>query len=189
MYAPPHFAQPDPDQLVALMRAHAFALLLCADADGAIEASHLPFLVEQGRLRCHVARQNRLAELAAAGRTMTAVFAGPHAYVSPRWYSDPQRSVPTWNYAVVHATATARVVPEPELRAIVHELTAIEEQGAWSPDPSSDKMLRGIVGIELAAPRLDGKWKLSQNRPAEDRNRVRAELEAIGHAELAALMR
>jgi transcriptional regulator len=189
VYAPAHFQQPDADQLVSLMRAHSFALLSCAEAEGVIEASHLPFLVEPARLRCHVARQNRLAELAAAGKTMTAVFAGPHAYVSPRWYGEPDKSVPTWNYAVVHATATARVVPEAELREMVHELTALEERGAWSPTASSEKMLRGIVGIELVAPRLVGKWKLGQNRSAEDRDRVRQALEGSGHAALAALMR
>jgi transcriptional regulator len=149
------------------------------------EISHLPCLVDDdcAAVRLHVARGNPLARLAAAGERLTAVFHGPHCYVTPRWYRDPTRQVPTWNYAVVHASGPARVMDAEALRALVGELSARFEAGAEAPWSASetaagfvDGRLSGIVGIRIEVDRLEGKYKLSQNRSAEDRARVRAGL-------------
>jgi len=202
MYTPPHFAASEPARLLALCAAHDFALLLCAEAPGVLEASHLPFLVgddpARPQLLTHVARGNRLAALAAAGQPMTAVFQGPHAYVSPRWYQQPSRQVPTWNYAVVHAHATPRVLSDDELRGLVRALARRHEAAAADPwtleqlDPKlAEGLLGGIVGIGLEVTRLEGKAKLSQNRSDEDLAGVMAGLHARGgpgDLALAALM-
>jgi transcriptional regulator len=200
MYQPAHFREPDETRALALVEAHSFGLLVAVDQTGAPEMAHLPFLVDRGArvLRTHVARANPLAKLAAAGRSMTAVFSGPHGYVSPRSYPQPRAQVPTWNYAVVHVAGVARVVDDAALRRLVDELAAVHEAGAAEPwrledaDPELPaRLLRGIVGIELPLERVDAKYKLSQNRSPEERAGVRralAERRAPDDLALLALM-
>jgi transcriptional regulator len=200
MYTPAHFQVHDRDALLELIEAHAFGLLACAGDDGEIEAAHLPFLLERHaegavHLHVHVARRNPLAELAAAGRRMTAVFQGPHAYVSPRWYRDPHRQVPTWNYTAVHAHGPTRTLSAEELRARLAALTDRHEGGAWRladlEASTLGRLERGIVGITLEVERLEGKAKLSQNRELPDREGVGRGLAARqgpGDAEIAGLM-
>jgi len=114
---------------------------------------------------------------------VVAIFQGPHHYVSPAWYGH-HPSVPTWNYAVVHVTGRPRLVRDPrELEAMLLEL--VVENEAHGPQPwrmdlpadYRDKMIAGIVGFEIDIVRMEGKFKLSQNRPADDRPRV---IEALG---------
>jgi transcriptional regulator len=197
IYVPPHFRVEDRDRLVDFMRAHAFATLACSGDDG-LHVSHVPLLVdvdgEAIRLRGHVARGNAQWHALENARDVTAIFHGPHAYVSPTWYVT-HPSVPTWNYAVVHAHGKARLTDEAELHAIVMELAAKYEAGnapPWKmselPAAYASSMLSMITGFEIEVATLEGKFKLSQNRPAEI-GRVADRLDASGEGELASLMR
>ena len=153
-------------------------------------ASHIPFLssatATQLHLHGHLARPNpQVGDLARGGEVL-AIFHGPHAYISPNWYATGP-SVPTWNYADVHAYGTVRLVEDAGLAAPVAAPSvgaargrATRRRGGCriSPSPTSNGMLKGIVGLEIAVTRLEGKFKLSQNRPAADRPGVIAALEA-----------
>ena len=168
----------------ALMRAHPLASLVTC-IEGAIEANHLPLLVDPspaplGTLRGHVARANPLWRQLQAGREALAIFQGPQAYVTPSWYPSKQESgqvVPTWNYAVVHAYGPLVVHDDRDwVRDLVTRLTVQQESGLPQPwgihDAPADyieRMLSAIVGIELPLVRLEGKWKVSQNRNDADR--------------------
>jgi transcriptional regulator len=197
LYIPPHFRVDERERLVDFMRSHAFATLV-SSGDAGLQVSHVPLLVdvdgETMRLRGHVARGNGHWESIQGARDVTAIFHGPHAYVSPTWYVT-HPSVPTWNYAVVHAHGKARVTEEAELHEIVHELAAKYEAGNTPPWKMSElpsayvsSMLGMIVGFEIEVTRVEGKFKLSQNRPVEIA-RVAERLDAAGEAELASLMR
>ena len=183
MYLPRHFAQEDPAQLQALMAAHPLATLVSAGPDG-LTADHLPleYDASTATLRGHVARANPLWQHA-GGQAVLAVFGGPEGYVSPSWYpskAEHHKVVPTWNYAVVHAHGPLTAVHDaPWLHALVTRLTAHHESPrpqpwavADAPDDYVQQMLRAIVGIEIRVERLVGKWKLSQNRSAADRQGV-----------------
>src|SRR5688572_14205095 len=182
MYIPKHFAQTDERTLWDFVDEHAFGTLLTV-VDGQPFASHLPFLIDRGArvLQCHVARANpQWQQLAAAPRVL-AIFAGPHGYVSPTWYAEP--NVPTWNYAVVHARGEARAIDDVEhTRRHVEALAAKFERGNAKPwVPGYDvRRLAGIVGVEIHVARLEGKFKLSQNRSAADRAGVVTALQASG---------
>lgn len=197
LYVPPHFRVEDRGELVAFMREHAFATLV-SSGDAGLHVSHVPLLVdaegEAIRLRGHVARGNAQWEALEGARHVVAIFQGPHAYVSPTWYAT-HPSVPTWNYAVVHAHGSARLLDEAELHEVVHELSAKYEAGnspPWKmselPAAYTSSMLAMIVGFEIEVARLDGKFKLSQNRPVEIA-RVAEQLEDRGEGEVAHLMR
>jgi transcriptional regulator len=148
-------------------------------------------------LRGHVARANPVWK-AGEGEAL-AIFLGPHAYVSPNWYPSKAatgKAVPTWNYVTVHAKGRIRWVQDTEwLRTNVTRLSDAHESGRadpWkvgdAPDSYIETMLRGIVGFELEITRLDGKYKLTQNRDQADREAVAAALEREGRDELARLM-
>jgi len=185
MYIPPAFRVEDLETLHAFMRRYSFATLVTV-ADGEPFATHLPLLLDAacgpyGTLRGHVARANPQWRQLASGGPL-AIFQGPHAYVSPSWY-EAELAVPTWNYTAVHAYGAARLIEDAdELLALVRELTAVYEAPRpepWRMDLPEDwlrNLARGIVGFELEITRLEGKWKLSQNRPEEDRERVAAAL-------------
>src|ERR1041384_1300314 len=178
MYLPEKFRLDDPAVLLAHARAHPFATVI-SHGEGGIAVSHLPLLVEAGRLRGHLARLNPQFAQFEAGAEMVAVFHGPHAYVSPSVYAE-QPAVPTWNYVVVHATGRGRLTGERELRRTLDEQVALFDSTGWRFDPPEEygrRMLAQIAGFEIAVDRLEGKWKLSQNRPAEDQQRVAAWLE------------
>ena len=179
MYIPAHFAVRDGHApLFDLIEAHAFGLLLGHDAAG-FNSSHIPFLLERpdtagdnGRLVCHLAAANGQAA-ALDGREVLCIFQGPHGYISPRWYQK-KPAVPTWNYMAVHVHGRATLTRAPaRLREIVDRLTKVYEpaEGGWrlddEPDAYVDAMLKGIVGVEIAITRLEGKFKLSQNRPGD----------------------
>jgi transcriptional regulator len=119
------------------------------------------------------------------------VFAGPHAYVSPSWY-ESQPSVPTWNYAAVHAYGVPRLVDDPRLKQIVDRLVAKYEAQQSKPWPNDlpaayrAKLLEGVVGFEIPIDHLEGKFKLGQNRSAEDQQSMLAQLKQ-GNKEAQAL--
>ena len=164
--------------------------------------THLPLLLDRARgapgtLIGHVARGNPHWRKLKERPQVLAVFHGPHAYVSPSWYG-VHPSVPTWNYAVVHARGRARLIEDPQaLEAIVRRLVATFENPRpvpWRmelPEDYQRGMIGGIVGFEIEISQLTGKFKLSQNRTREDRVRVVNALEAgMPHEqEVAALMR
>jgi transcriptional regulator len=198
MYTPAAFAETDRATLHALIAHHGFGLLVSV-RDGAPVVSHLPFVADpavgsNGTLYAHIARGNPQWRDFGDGQEVLAIFSGPHGYISPRWYR-PGNAVPTWNYAVVHAWGVPRIVADPdEVRRQQDSLIAAYEgtgDGAWSlvsqPADYADGMLRGIVAFELPITRLEGKFKLSQNRPAEDAVGVIAGLRATGRPDDAAL--
>ncbi|MGE0485491.1 MAG: FMN-binding negative transcriptional regulator [Gammaproteobacteria bacterium] len=205
MYRPAHFANDDPEALRAIMAAAPLATLAVV-VDGAPRIEHLPLLTvvdaADGTLTLcgHVARANDLWRHAGDGIEAIAVFHGPQAYVSPSWYPGKAahgRVVPTWNYAVVHAHGRLRAIDERDwLAGHVAALTACHEAGRARPWAVSDapadyieRLLGAIVGLELAVVRLEGKFKLSQNRDAADRAGVSAGLAGtLDGAALAALM-
>lgn len=205
MYEASVFLEPDPAVLRAYVEAHPFAVLAVETGSGPA-VDHLPLLHEPGpgpggRLIGHVARANPLWRRFESGPAL-AVFSAHHAYVSPDWYptkaSDP-RVVPTWNYATVHAAGTLRFFHDPDrLLEVVSRLTErfeSERVHPWrvgdAPEDFVRQLVRGVVGLELEVERMVGKYKLSQNRPAEDRAGVvdglRREGDAGGRA-LAELM-
>jgi transcriptional regulator len=189
MYVPPHFAESNPATLHDFIEGHSFGLLV-SQAGGVPFASHLPFLLDRtagphGTLVGHMARANpQWHEL--ADRSVLAVFSGPHAYISPTWY-EAANVVPTWNYVAVHATGRARVIEDrDQLLAIVTRSVAVYEANMpkpWTLDtsgPMLDRLLAQIVGFRIEIDRLEGKWKLNQNHPAERRAKVIAALERQG---------
>lgn len=186
VYLPPHFTETRPEVLAAHIERHDFALLVTAGAAGMI-ASQVPVLAERrsGRLylQGHLARQNAQGGDLDDGEVL-AIFTGPHAYISPGWYAAGP-AVPTWNYASVHAYGRARTIEHPDwLRELLRRLSErheAHEEAPWRMDdlPAAylASMLKGIVGFEIAVERLEGKFKLSQNRPAGDRPRIIAALQ------------
>jgi transcriptional regulator len=204
VYLPPLFTETRTEVLVAHIERHEFGLLVTHGSGGLI-ASQIPFLVERrdGRLylQGHLARANpQGAVLDPPGDEndeALAIFEGPHAYISPSWYQ-PGPAVPTWNYATVHAYGVARTIADPDwLRGLLRRLTerheAREPAPPWQmqglPDAYLQSMLNGIIGVEIAVSRLDGKFKLSQNRPAPDRPRIIAALEGRGDPDSQAVAR
>ena len=186
MYVPPHFQMTDRRAAVEFIRRHSFALLVTSD-NGEPVASHVPLLFdesagENGMLRGHLARANPHADLL-DGRRALAIFSGPHAYISPTWYQ-ADNTVPTWNYAAVHAYGTCELMTdEEELIRLLADLTAVYEAGMpapWTFDPNSEfirKLAKAVVGFRIPIDRFDAKAKLNQNHPAERRQRVILELE------------
>lgn len=185
MYVPEHFKEENPERISTLIRDNAFGMLVTAP-HGQPFVSHLPFLFERvsgtpGKLRGHMARANPHWEHLATGAEVLVVFQGPHAYVSPSWYSTP--GVPTWNYAVAHLRGKPRLIEaEAELEALLEQQTHVQEQHRatpWTPDLVGERrtrLLGLIVGFDIDITDIQTKFKLSQNRPAEDRVRIIAEL-------------
>jgi transcriptional regulator len=186
VYLPPHFTETREDVLVAHIERYDFGLLVTQG--GGLIASQVPLLVERrdGKLYLlgHLARPNPQCAALDTDEAL-AVFHGPHAYISPTWYGAGP-AVPTWNYASVHAYGASRTIADKDwLNDLLRRLSArheAREATPWrmqdQPEPFLNGMLGGIIGFELAVSRLEGKFKLSQNRPAADRPRIIAALEA-----------
>ena len=192
VYLPPAFTETRTELLIEHIERHEFGLLVShgpPGAKGGLVASQIPFLVERRDgglyIQGHLASANpQLADLDGEGEAL-AIFQGPHAYISPSWYAAGP-AVPTWNYASVHAYGPARRIANADwLRDFVRRLTerheGFEPAPPWRmqdlPEAYVQSMLNGIVGIEIRVTRLEGKFKLSQNRPAADRPRIIAALE------------
>lgn len=204
MYVPSHFNEDRVPVLHEAIRTIGFGTLVTHGPDG-LEASHVPMLIDPdpvpfGTLRGHVARANPHWRHATDGASSLAIFLGPNGYVSPSWYATKRETgkvVPTWNYVAIHAYGTPRFFTDRDpLLAIVTRLTVIHEgrrASPWAvtdaPPDYIDAMLKAIVGFELPIERLEGKWKLGQNRPAADIAGVRDGLTSEpGNAALTALM-
>lgn len=191
MYCPAAFRQDDLPSLHAQIQSSGLAIVTSTGAQG-LQASHLPLLLEPGEgefgtLYGHFARANPHWRDLAAGVEALVVFSGSEAYVHPGWYpakAEHGKVVPTWNYIAVHAWGQAEVFDEPErLLQLVSRLSDRHEQGRAQPWAVSDAprdyidaMLRAIVGFALPIRRVEGKWKLSQNRSANDQTGVRVGL-------------
>jgi transcriptional regulator len=189
MYIPRHFAVTDRDEIFAFVEANAFGQLV-SQVEGRLFASHLPFLVTQDRsaLICHLARQNP-QHLELDGREALVVLQGAHDYISPSWYNGP--GVPTWNYQAVHIYGTCRVFHDADRLSNVVESLAGKYEAAldppWQPDYGA-AMLSAIVGVEITITDVQCKYKLSQNRPAQDRAQVVGKLKSLGSHKLAEAM-
>jgi predicted FMN-binding regulatory protein PaiB/threonine/homoserine/homoserine lactone efflux protein len=187
VYLPPAFSETRPAVLLDHVERYSFGLLVSHGPDGLV-ASHIPFLVERTdpelHLLGHLARPNPQVDDLGRGKEVMAIFSGPHAYISPSWYLHGP-SVPTWNYVDVHAYGTVRPVEDPTwLRRLLCRLSDRHEAGnpaPWRvedlPETYLEAMLKGIVGFDITVSRLEGKFKLSQNRPAADRPSVITGLE------------
>lgn len=191
MYLPAHFAETRVEVLGELIRAHPLGVLVTLGPDG-LDANHLPFEWDPhpapfGTLRAHVARANPLWQQLPGAATPLAIFQGTQGYITPSWYPTKQETgkvVPTWNYLVVHAYGAARVIEDTQwLRAFVGRLTDRFEgvrKRPWKVEDAPEAFiaanLQAIVGIEMTVERWLGKWKVSQNRPAADREGVVAGL-------------
>jgi transcriptional regulator len=185
MYIPHHFAEDDLATLHEAIEHYSFATLVSSVADQ-MTASHLPLLLdrtsgENGTLVGHMARAN-LQWRDAAGQEVLAIFSGPHAYISPQWY-EAKEVVPTWNYIAVHAYGRFELMnDEAELLALLARMVQTYEASQprpWTfeePVEFVQRMLRQIVGFRIPISRLEGKWKLNQNRPEEQRAKVMAVL-------------
>jgi transcriptional regulator len=171
VYIPEHFRATDLSELDWLAANDAFGTLVSV-TDGVPVATHLPVLYHREGARVtivgHWARANPQWS-AIEGQRVLFIFHGPHAYVSPRWYTDPARNVPTWNYAAAHLYGKVRLIHEPApLKRVVAALAAYYEAGAEAPWSISaalpaEQLLRGIVGFELSVEDIELKFKLNQN--------------------------
>jgi transcriptional regulator len=197
MYIPNSFAESDLPTLHAFIEAHPLAALVTSSPTDGLFATHLPLVLDRaasplGTLVGHVARANPHARYALAGPLQALVIiTGPEAYITPEWYASKRetgRVVPTWNYVAVHASGTLRVQDDPSaLRRHLESLTRQHEANRprpWhvsdAPADFIDQQMKAIVGIEIRIDRLEGKWKMSQNRTAADVDGVIGGLEASG---------
>jgi transcriptional regulator len=184
MYVPKHFEERDIAVLHSLIRSRPLGAWV-TQADGTLVVNHIPFLVdsekgEHGTLIGHVARANPIWKAFSREMASVVIFQGPQGYISPSWYPSKHehgKAVPTWNYAVVHAQGLPRAIENKDwLLQHVTQLSNVHESGQavpWNvsdaPPDFIDKMLNAIVGIEIPITTLDGKWKMSQNRPFPDK--------------------
>lgn len=214
MYVPRHFAVDDPAAVDAFLAAHPSGHLVTAGADGAPDATLLPYVLDRGdsssqgeqeggwRVLAHVARANDHWRRVADGAPGLFVVTGADAYISPAWYpskGEHGRVVPTWNYSALHLHGRVRVHDDVGwLRDMVTRLTDLHEAGRehrWlvtdAPERYVSGQLRAIVGLELVVERVEAKAKLSQNRSIEDRlgtiDGLEAEPSAAAHAVAAAI--
>jgi len=210
MYQPPLFRETRPEVLHELIRAHSLGLLVSVGSDGPV-ADPLPFLLDadagaHGRLLAHMARANPQWRIIDdnPGKPVLVVFQGVNTYVTPSWYETKRETgkvVPTWNYAIVQVRGTARIIDDHDWLAWQIKKLTDTHEGArkhrWhvsdAPQPFIDAQIKGIIGLEIAIESIEGKWKVSQNRPATDQKGVIEGLEAspdtVGATEMAELVR
>jgi transcriptional regulator len=199
MYSPPYNRIDDRPELLAFMRAHNFPILVTGTG-GVLHASHLPVTVhEKGTqivIDMHMAKNNPQWGEFFDDEAMV-IFAGPHAYISPRWYEDEER-VPTWNYAAVHAYGVVRIISEKKEKYESQRRLIESLDPQWLPKFDAlrqeyvDMMLDGIVNFSIPVARIETRWKLSQNRGRQEMDLIATALEnsdESGARALAALTR
>ncbi len=198
MYNPKQNEETRLDVLHALIEAHPLGTWV-ALGDGALQANHIPFEIdasrgEFGTLVGHVARANPIWKELKSGVPSLIIFQGPQAYVSPSWYPSKHehgKAVPTWNYAVVHASGRPSFIEDSAwLRSHVNQLTNRHEAAQvlpWAvsdaPEDYLERMLAAIVGVEILIDNLAGNWKMNQNRSEADRIGVVAGLMSKGNSD------
>lgn len=192
MFSPQSFKETRIDVLHQLIKSNSLGVL-AAIVDDEIVVNHVPFLLEKtknefGTLQCHVAKANPVWKDLSKQKEIVVIFQGADSYISPSWYPSKQehgKVVPTWNYIVVHARGVPKVIEDQEwLFNHVSQLSDQHEQNMKEPwkvtDAPSDyitKLTQAIVGIEIPITTLNGKWKVSQNRPKTDQIGVVENLE------------
>jgi len=184
MYSPPYNQLENRAELLEFMRANSFAVVVTGTG-GTLHASHLPVMVhDHGKdivIDSHMAKNNAQWKEFFDDEAMV-IFAGPHAYVSPRWYEDKER-VPTWNYAAVHAYGVPKVVSDSKAKYESQRRLIEAMDPKWLPQFDAlrpqyvEQMLEGIVNFQIAVTRLETRWKLSQNRSRRDQLLLAAQLE------------
>lgn len=194
MYIPSHFDEPRVEIMHELMRSRPLATLVTMSSQG-LNANHIPLHLDTsspyGTLQGHVAKANVIWKDIDTEIEALAIFHGPDSYVSPSWYPTKQehgKVVPTWNYAAVHAYGRLRIIEDPAwIRAQLNALTNQQEAAfptPWKPEDAPaeyiDRMIEAIVGIEIVIDRLQGKWKISQNQPSQNRQGVIVGLQTSG---------
>ncbi|AZV95080.1 FMN-binding negative transcriptional regulator [Kerstersia gyiorum] len=204
MYTPKAYVENDLDVLHEHMRLWSFATLVTSGANG-VQATHLPFLLEEGGpeglgiLTTHLARANPQSQDLLAGAPALVIFQGPHAFVTPSWYVN-QMTFPTWNYTAIHARGQPELIEDPEdIHELLRETVAIYDTplgGNWRFDVMPADMivprLRAIMGVRIPVTKLEGKFKINQDKSREDQLGVVAALEAQPDSQardMAALMR
>lgn len=199
MYLPPAFRVENASKLAEFIRKNSFGTLVTQEGNAPF-ASHLPMLFRpnrggHGTLVSHMARANPQWRHFAEGGEVLAIFHGPHGYISPSWY-ETELAVPTWNYAAVHAYGVPRILDDPaEVVALLDETVAEYESAfekPWRgdlPEDFRDKLMQGIVAFEIPVHRIEGKFKLGQNRSAADLKGVFEALSGSGDAGDLALAR
>jgi len=186
MYIPPLHAETDENTLFSFISDHPFGALVTVNGAGDPVATHIPWVLHRERGTCgtlegHIARANleHGGVDAIEDHRALVIFTGPQAYISPAWYASKYehgKVVPTWNYVAVHVYGAFRFVTDPD-RLAVHLASLVEQHesgraDAWTIDQAPrdyiERQMRAIVGIELSIDRIEGKWKMSQNRSAAD---------------------
>ncbi|WP_375412593.1 FMN-binding negative transcriptional regulator [uncultured Bradyrhizobium sp.] len=196
MYRPPAFREDRIDVMHALIRNHPLATLVTAA--GGLDANLVPFTIasdrgDKGVLRAHMAKGNDQLGMLRRGQEAMVIFQGPEHYITPSWYASKAEHgevLPTWNYVVVLVWGTPQVIDDFEwLRVQTDELTKKQERTRaepWNvtdaPETFVTSQLRGIVGLEIPISRIEGKWKVSQNRSEHDRRTVVSGLRAEGRS-------
>ena len=194
MYSPDYNRVEDRPELLAFLRANNFPALVTGTG-GVLHASHLPATIhEHGSqivIDMHMAKNNPQWKEFFDDEVM-AIFAGPHAYISPRWYADEER-VPTWNYAAVHAYGVPAIISDRKAKAESQRHLIESLDPAWLPNHEAlsqkyvDMMLEGIVNFSIPVTRIETRWKLSQNRGRQEMELIAAALEKSGDAGARAL--
>ena len=203
MYRPPAFREDRPEVLLALIESHRLGTLVTYGPEG-LNANLVPFTLDRTRgqygvLRAHLARANEQQAALASGAEALVIFQGAESYITPSWYpskAEHGKVVPTWNYVMVEARGVPQIIEDAAwLHAQISELTASQEtrrEHPWAvgdaPAAYIDSQLKGIFGVEIPIVRLEGKWKVSQNRPEGDRQGVAQGLAAEGGADMATLV-
>jgi transcriptional regulator len=191
MYIPKHFNEPNLKVMHDLMRTNPLATLVTTTLNG-LNANHIPLILVEnesfGILQGHVARANPIWQESLSEIESLAVFHGVNSYISPSFYATKKENgkvVPTWNYAVVHAYGTLRIIDDAVwLRSQIERLTAQQESSfpeSWkltdAPNDYIEKLILAVVGIEIVITKLEGKWKVSQNQPEQNKEIVVVGLE------------
>jgi transcriptional regulator len=201
LYIPDAYRKDDIEDLLALIEAHPLGSIVTFRDE--LDANHIPFIVDRApsgiKLIAHVSRNNTLWKEAVPGERILVIFHGAQGYISPNWYPGKQHNenqVPTWNFQVAHVHGTLSVIDDERfVRGVVARLTTKNE--ALQPHPWKmtdsettyiDRELKGVVGIEVQVNRLEGKFKLSQNRNEQDWQGAIDGLAQSGHGELSETM-
>jgi transcriptional regulator len=186
MYIPIAYRIEDQAKICAFIHAHGFASLVTHDGTSP-SVSHLPVLLDHtsdgDTLRGHMARANEQWQHFASGQEVLCIFHGPHAYISPSWYTS-KIAVPTWNYATVHVYGKAKVETDPTfVRRVLDDTTSKYEshrKNPWKinfPEDTVSSLMKAVVGFSIQITRVEGKFKLSQNRSIEDQEAMLSALE------------
>lgn len=195
MYIPKQFQQTEVSELYSVINEYPLAAVIYTDADG-LQANHFPLIhslsdTGYGTLSAHVPRINPVSKIGSEALDVLVIFQGPQCYISPSWYPSKQvteKVVPTWNYLVVHAKGKMRIIDDQNwvsahLQMFTDKMEA-KFENPWrvsdAPVDFTAKLMMHLVGVEVTIDSLEGKWKVSQNRSADDQKGVSDALQSLG---------